>query len=156
MAEIELLTKALDSAHWELGESLSGMPDDDLWQRASPQLWSVGELVSHIGYWEAMSILGDSYKNPLFSELTRYHSLPLGEGLNLPMSTQVLVRELSRVHLDCSKKLIEVPLDTQDLNPLRGNWTWGETLTYQAFHVAYHTGQIYSVRHLFNHETPDN
>jgi len=36
------------------------------------------------------------------------------------------------------------------------NQTYGAFLTYAAFHVAYQTGQMYSVRHLLGEETPDN
>ncbi len=42
-------------------------------------------------------------------------------------------------------------------DPYHVQWeTWGNLVQYQVFHVAYHTGQIYSVRHLLGHETEDN
>jgi uncharacterized damage-inducible protein DinB len=33
---------------------------------------------------------------------------------------------------------------------------YGEYLRYAAFHIAYHTGQMYSARHLLGEVTPDN
>jgi hypothetical protein len=36
------------------------------------------------------------------------------------------------------------------------NYNYGEFLKYAVFHVSYHVGQIYSVRHLLGEETPDN
>jgi uncharacterized damage-inducible protein DinB len=40
--------------------------------------------------------------------------------------------------------------------PNRDDWAWGDTLQYMAFHIAYHTGQMYSARHLMGHETANN
>jgi hypothetical protein len=52
MANLELLIKALDTAHWELGEAFKGLSDEDVWKRPHPRLLSVGELASHIAFWE--------------------------------------------------------------------------------------------------------
>ena len=36
------------------------------------------------------------------------------------------------------------------------HWTYRSFLEYLAFHVAYHTGQMYSARHLLGETPPDN
>ena len=38
----------------------------------------------------------------------------------------------------------------------QSGFTYGEALEYAVFHIAYHTGQMYSVRHLLGDEPPDN
>lgn len=35
-------------------------------------------------------------------------------------------------------------------------YTYNFFLRYAIFHAAYHTGQIYTVRHLLGEQTPDN
>jgi uncharacterized damage-inducible protein DinB len=37
-----------------------------------------------------------------------------------------------------------------------GGFTYREALKYASFHVSYHTGQIYTARHLLGEQTPDN
>jgi uncharacterized damage-inducible protein DinB len=64
-----------------------------------------------------------------------------------------VIAEVLRVH-DLAKSFV---VDKKIADPYPGQWqTWGNLLQYQAFHVAYHTGQAYSARHLLGHETEDN
>lgn len=151
-----MLLKALDNAHWELSEAFHGLDDADVWRRAHPGLLSVGELAAHIAYGEAVSFFGADFESPLLTPLARYYKANVGEPFELPMGAKALFAELQRVHEACKAAFLANPHDSEEPNPLRGEWTWGYTIEYQAFHVAYHTGQIYSVRHLLGHETVDN
>lgn len=156
MAEREILLKALDAAHWELSEALQGLADDDVWTRADPRLLSVGEQLAHIAYWEAKAFLGEDFESPLIREQARYYTSNVDEPLRSPLSADAAAGEVKRVHESTKAAFLTASPDLSAQNPHREGWTWEDTLIYQAFHVAYHTGQIYSVRHLLGHETVDN
>lgn len=156
MSAAEAWLKALDDAHWELSEALLGMPDDDLWRRADPRLLSVGELVAHMAYGEANNVLGDGFESPLLVAAMRYYPYAVEQEWNPGLTTAEVQAELERVHAAC-RPVLAARLEAPDAkNPQRDDWTWGYTAEYMAFHVAYHTGQIVSVRHLLGHETTDN
>lgn len=150
-----VLIEALDNAHWELSEALQGMPDEDLWRRADPRLLSVGELVAHMAYGEAVAILG-SVENPLVTGAADYYLRNVDAPFALPLGSEAIRAEHQRVHEACKTWFLAESPDLSAQNPHRPDWTWSYTLQYMAFHVAYHTGQIYSVRHLLGHETVDN
>ena len=72
------------------------------------------------------------------------------------MGAEEVYKEVQRIHGLCKAAFEANPHDSEEKNPNREGSTWGWTLEYQGFHVAYHTGQMYSVRHLLGHETVDN
>jgi hypothetical protein len=152
----DLLIRALDEAIWELSEAFREMPDADLWCRADPRLLSVGELACHIAYGEATSLPLEGLESPLLIEDARYYPVTIDGSIELEMSAEALFQEVQRVHDACKAAFLALNPDLEAVNPLREDWTWGYTLRYQAFHIAYHTGQIYSARHLLGHTTPDN
>lgn len=156
MTNPELLIKSLDSAFFELGEAFKDLPDADVWKRAHPSLLSVGELAVHIAYWEAQSFLGDSFESPLFAKAARYYTMNVTEPFALDLGASALHDEVKRIHEACKAALTSTEFEYDTPTPYREGWTWGYTLVYQAFHVAYYTGQMYSVRHLLGHETVDN
>lgn len=156
MTQAELLLESLDQAHWELSEALGGMPDADFWKRPSPELLSVGELICHIATGEAASFIGREHSNPLVTPLAGYYESGVNEPFQLPLTVAEAWAELEAVHKACCQAFADLGPDLDALNPLRGDWTWRYTLQYMAFHVAYHAGQIYSVRHLLGHKTPNN
>lgn len=156
MDNLELLMKTLDEAHWELSEAMKDMPDEDLWRRPHPRLLSVGELIAHMAYGEATNIHGGELDSPLVQHQMRYYPVTVEEPLKLEMSAEAAFKELERVHQLCNAKLLADPPNLEATNPNRDDWNWGYTFRYMTFHIAYHTGQIYSVRHLLGHETVDN
>ena len=157
MASLDLLVKALDTAHWEMGEAFKGLPDADVWRRPDPRLLSVGELAAHVAYGEAQWLLGEAgMESPLVNAAVHYYTTNVERPFKVPMGADELLREVQRVHSVCRKVFSEDPPDSEALCPHREGATWGFVLEYSAFHVAYHTGQIYSVRHLLGHETVDN
>ena len=157
MATLDLLLKALDTAHWEMSEAFVGLPDADVWRRADPRLLSVGELAAHVAYGEARWFLGeDGVESPLVTPAIRYYTSSVFEPFELSLGAEAVLKEVQRVHALCKAAFVADPQEPETQNPHRTDQTWGSTLAYQAFHVAYHTGQIYSVRHLLGHETVDN
>ena len=73
------------------------------------------------------------------------------------MTAQQVYGELLRVHQEAVAhlKALDPDLDTHIPGCPTG-FTYGEYLKYAVFHISYHTGQMFSVRHLLGEETPDN
>lgn len=151
----EQMLKPIDSAIWELSEAFDGLQDADLWVRPHPRLLSVGELAAHIGYglirWNLPTL-----DSPLNSDAFAYYFYSVEKPAQLNLSAQELYSEVKRVYEACKAHLLHAEPDLSATLPNREDWTWGFMLEYMAFHIAYHTGQIYSVRHLMGHETNDN
>jgi hypothetical protein len=76
---------------------------------------------------------------------------------HLAMTAEQVCSELLRVHREAVAHFKALNPDLASVAP---GWppyyTYREFLKYASFHVAYHTGQIYSTRHLLGEETPDN
>jgi uncharacterized damage-inducible protein DinB len=69
------------------------------------------------------------------------------------MTAEQVCNELVRVHEEAVAhfKALNPDLDTR-IPQCPTGFTYGEYLQYAVFHVAYHTGQMYSVRHLLGEE----
>ena len=156
MSHLEILMKSLDTAIWELGEAFTGMPDADLWRRPDPKLLSVGELAAHIAYGLASYFLGEEFESPLVLRAARYYPYSVEEPLSLDMGAEAVYNEVKRIYEASKVAVFGLNPDLDSVSTIREGWKWEDVMVYQAFHVAYHTGQIYSVRHMFGHETVDN
>ncbi|MDR3692227.1 MAG: DUF664 domain-containing protein [Fimbriimonas sp.] len=156
MANLDLLIKALDTAIWETGEAFKGLDDSDVWKRPDTKILSVGELAAHVAYWQSKSFFGDSFESPLTSMAARYYSSNVDTPYKLEMGAEAVYNEMKRIHEACKTEFEAHPHDSDEANPNREGWTWGFTVEYQVFHIAYHCGQMYSVRHLLGHKTVDN
>lgn len=156
MTNMEVLVKSIDCAIWELGEAFSGLQDEDLWKRPSPEVLSVGELAAHCAYGEIQAFMGGDLESPLNTSAAEYYPHTVATPFSLPMTADEVFSEIKRVHEACKASILSEPKEYEDQNPWRADWTWGYSLIYIAFHYAYHTGQMYSVRHLLGHETADN
>ncbi len=151
----EEAVKPLDSAIWEMSEAFTDLRDEDVWVRAHPRLLSVGELAAHVACGEILSIVGE-LTSPLFLPHFRYYPYSVEECVVLPLGAAALYDEVKRVHEICKAHFLRETPELSSNSPLRPDWTWGYTMEYMAFHIAYHTGQMYSVRHLLGHTTADN
>lgn len=163
MSDLKPLLVAWDESYREFGIAFEGIPHDDLWKRAHPRLLSVGELAGHVAYWQAVWTLGGGdgrpdlatlpIQSPLLNLAFRYYSTTVDTATSLDLGPSEVLTEVMRIHeagkVAAAGKAMDEPYD--------GQWgTWGNLVQYQVFHVAYHTGQAYSVRHLLGHETEDN
>jgi hypothetical protein len=167
MTDIEAVIKSWDLALWEYTLVFEGLSDDDLWKRPAPGLLSIGELTVHVGFSEAVSVRGAApasdeeystypYKSLFMHAAARYYPVNLPEPITLPYSVAELEAELKRVHEDAVVYVSSLDIDLTKTMPGRNDWDWFEQLRYRSFHLAYHAGQAYSVRHLLGHETTDN
>lgn len=163
MSTLAPLIAAWDEAYRELGIALGGLSDEDLWRRADPRLLSVGELAGHVGYAQAAWTFGggnyapDITKLPITSPLIdarfRYYPSTVETEVRLDIGTSAVHDELLRIHKEAKAAIDGKKFE----DPYPGMWKiWGNMVQYQVFHVAYHTGQAYSVRHLLGHQLEDN
>lgn len=167
MASIDLLISAWDEAHREYSIGLQNLPDADVWRRPAPELLSVGEVTAHVAYYEAVMATGPASNQgedvpdlPIKSLLVRriFYSYPnqLANEVKLDMTAGELSAELNRIHQEARAAITSLNPDSGDQIRGRESVTWADYLQYLGFHVVYHAGQIYSVRHLLGHATPDN
>ena len=163
MTNLAPLIDAWDEGHREFAISMGNFPLEDLWKRPHPRLLSVGEIAGHVAYWQAVWGTGEGndrpdvstlpIQSPLIDHGFRYYTLSVETPYRVELSPEDVLAEVLRVH-EAVKALVIIK-NIED--PYPGQWgTWGNFVQYQAFHVAYHTGQIYSVRHLLGHHTEDN
>ena len=176
MTETDAYLQVLELGYFEAKEAFVGLADENVWKRPAKDLLSVGELAGHIAYWEAVRLAGEGVEqlfgltqpdleecrvtSPLIDHRFQYHSTTVGtppSEQHLAMTAEQVCRELVRVHEEAAAYFKARNLDLAICPP---GWppgsSYGELLRYLAFHVAYHTGQIYSARHLLGEKTPDN
>ena len=154
LAELEL-------AYFELGESFKGLADENVWKRPASGILSVGELAGHIAYGEANRLAGNGVlTSPLIDPRFRYYDTSVStppSAEQLGMTAADVHAELVRVHEAAVVRLKDRNVDLSGPAPENSpGETFGEMLQYMIFHVGYHVGQIYMVRHLLGEETPDN
>lgn len=163
----ETYLKLLDQGYYEVKFAFEGLADENVWKRPAPGLLSVGELAGHCAYWEAVRLAGEGddltkcrITSPLVAARFRYYPTTVTTADSEPaleLTAEQVSSELLRVHEEAIAHF-------KALNPDPGahipgcptGFTYREYLEYASFHLAYHTGQMFSVRHLLGEETPDN
>ncbi len=165
--------KALDLCYFEMSEAFRGLADGHVWLRPAPGLLSIGELAGHIAYWEAVRFAGEGeegganrdlsdckVKSTLLDPRFGYYTSSVTTSPSdehLTMTAERVCKELLRIHEEVMGYL---KTRNPDLQSKVSHWSpesnLGELLNYVAFHIAYHTGQMYSVRHLLGETPPDN
>ena len=164
---LDTYLKFLDQGYYELQIALEGMAADKVWVRPVPTLLSVGEIAGHIAYWEAVRLAGEGsdlakckIKSPLVDNRFTYypHTMPELPGPeHLALTAEDVYAEMTRVHQEAIAALHALAPDLDTAIPgCPSGFTYRQYLEYASFHIAYHIGQMYSVRHLLGDETPDN
>lgn len=164
---VEACLQLMEQGYYELKIAFEGLADAHVWKRPAPILLSVGELAGHIAFWEAMRLAGDSpdltrshVSSPLIDRRFRYYSTTVETAPaehHLAMSAEQVCAELLRVHTETMAHFRQQNPDPDSRIPgCPAEFTYREYLQYAVFHLGYHTGQIYSVRHLLGEETPNN
>ena len=168
---MEEYLSVLDMGYFEASCAFEGLKDENVWRRPASGLMSVGEIAGHVAYWQAVQLAGENgdplpdpsrcqVASPLIDRAYAVPSsavlLPLAQQ-NLHMTTSQVWDELSRVHQQSVAYLREL-----NPNPMSQAPTWspkhtyGWLVEYAAFHVAYHVGQIVTVRQLLGDPAPEN
>ncbi len=173
---LDIYLAQLKLCFFELGEAFKELKDENVWKRPAEGLLSVGEIAGHVTYWHVLRLVGDGgfgdpdrssewpvtpIKSPLVSHRFRYYNPSISMSPSeehRAMSAQAVNDEVMRVHNEVIALFMARNTDLKALIP-GSDWpefTYEEALKYQVFHIAYHTGQIYSARHLLGEETVDN
>ena len=164
---IEGYLSILELDYFEIKEAFGGLADENVWKRPAAGLLSVGEVAAHVAYWEATRLAAEGdeervqqqVESPLVDRRFRYYSGTVDTApseQHLAMTGEQVLGELLRVHEASVAHFRALNPTVDSPVPGLGGWTYGESLKYLVFHVAYHTGQIYSARHLLGETTPDN
>lgn len=168
---VEAYLEVLEQGYYEVKFAFEGMADENVWKRPAEGILSAGELAGHIAYWEAIRLAGEGREavtdldrcqvsSPLIDQRFGYYPTTLvtpPSDQHRAMTAEQVCGELLRVHEEAVAhfKTLNPDPDTRIPGCPTG-FTYCEYLKYASFHVAYHTGQMYSVRHLLREETPDN
>ncbi len=168
---IETYLSSFDLCFFELSEAFSGLANDNVWKRPADGLLSIGEIAGHIAYWYAGRFGGvgkdgsgkpdldqSRVKSVLLDERFSYFTTSIDKDpVRLELTAQQVMDELTRLHKECSELLRNLNPGLEEQVP---GWPSGQNyksfFEYGVFHVAYHTGQIYSARHLLGEVPPDN
>ena len=164
---VEACLKLLELGYFEVGEAFKGLADENVWRRPAPGLLSVGELAGHIAFWEAVRLAGNGpdpsqcrIQSPLIDARFQYYPETIAappSDEHQAMTAEEVHRELRRVHEDSMAHFKAANPDPGARIPgCPTGFTYGQYLEYAVFHISYHTGQMYSARHLLGEETPDN
>ena len=183
---IEAYLKLLELGYYEVTFAFEGLSDEHVWKRPAEGLLSVGELAGHLAYWEAVRLASEGQesdpaerpvnspladhqfqdvarcrvRSPLIDHRFSYYPTTLAtppSEEHLSMTAQQVCQELLRVHTEAVAHLKALNPDPESQAiGWPPNHTYGAFLEYLVFHIAYHTGQMYSARHLLGESTPDN
>ncbi len=162
----------LDMAYYEVGFAFQGLSDANVWRRPAQRLLSPGEIAGHIAYWDAVRFAGEGadepdlakcrIQSPLIDARFRYYTSTVAlDPIQLTMTADEVSKELTRIH---QESMAQLRASNPQLDAAPPGWPQGgpsgttlrEFQKYQIFHVSYHTGQIYTARHLLGEVPPDN
>ena len=162
MTNIEPILQVWDTGLFELKIALEGTPREDLWRRPHTNLLSIGEIAGHIAYGLVSHVFCQSnavqasdlpVQSVLLDEQIRYFTVNIKKEFVADLNVESIIDDLENIFSACRDVAASHAME----DSVESHWeTWGALANYQAFHIAYHTGQIYSVRHMFGHETEDN
>lgn len=153
-------------AQWELSLAFGGVADENVWRRPHPTLLSIGELAGHIASYEAIGSVGAwglsegvpeiPIKSQLVDQAFSYYPGQIEKPVVLSMGAEEVAAEVKRIHEEAVAALIAMNPKETDMLPYNPDVSWLAFMRYRIFHVAYHTGQAYSVRHLLGDTPEDN
>ena len=154
-------SQAWDSGFWEFSLVFEEMEDADLWVRPHENLLSVGEIACHVVY----SLVTYANKIGADTELTStlsvkhasYYLHNIGTPIQLALGVADVAAEVDRIQRAVKAVFLASAAERDEPLAFDGpGRTFGEFADYMVFHIAYHTGQAFSVRHIMGHKTNDN
>ena len=162
----------IESWHWMYFETdlvLGGVKEENLHRRPAPNLLSISEHLAHVARSEGSIICrylaGESDSEWQTSVLTKQVFGWPPTMLESPTDAELAsmsLHEIATEYLALHDRCYQLAL-TLDLAPdhvFDDAWdrvtSVRDRLRIAAYHVGYHAGQIYTVRHLLGEETPEN
>lgn len=164
---MEIYDKLFETAYFELNEAFSGLADENVWKRPADGLISIGELAGHMAFWGVARLASEDgesvpeeFESPLLDARFRYLPASLAtppSAAHLALNAQQVCENLVRLHRAAWTAFQERNLDlSSHPSGQPKEFTYEHLASYQTFHLAYHTGQIYTARHLLGETPPDN
>jgi uncharacterized damage-inducible protein DinB len=177
---LEVYLKLLNQGYFEVKFAFERLADENVWKRPAEGVLSIGELAGHIAYWQAVRLAGEGGEeaedangismqpdlskchvtSPLIDHQFGYYTTTITKSpsqQHLAMTAEQVCNELVRVHEESVAYFKGLNPDlTSSAQGWPVGWTYGGFLEYLIFHIGYHTGQMYTVRHLLGDQTPDN
>lgn len=164
---LEAYLNVLETGYFEVQFAFEGLADENVWKRPAPGLLSIGELAGHIAYAEATRLASadETLENCRVRSLlidARFRYLPVTLATSpteeqRALTAEQVYRELVRIHEEAVADFRSRNLDLDaPVFPDEPEYTYSQALRYVAFHIAYHTGQMYTARHLLGDAPPDN
>lgn len=166
------LRHLIEAWHWMYFETdlvLGGVKAENLHRRPAPNLLSISEHLAHVVRSEASIVCrylarqeDSEWANtvltkPIFGWPPTMLEAPVDAGL-AAMGLEELTSEYLNHHDKCYK--LALSLDLSADYEFQDGWdrviSVRDRLRIAAYHVGYHAGQIYTVRHLLGEETPEN
>ena len=162
----------IEAWHWMYFETdllFEGLAEENLHRRPNANLLAISEHLAHVARSEA-SIVNrylfgqqpDQWADCLFRKAEfgwppTMLERPVDEVLS-QMSVEDVMQEYLRQHERCYQLAVTLalPADTVFDDEWDRCRTVRDRLRIAAYHVAYHAGQVYSVRHALGEDTPEN
>jgi hypothetical protein len=170
MDEWKTLLLVWHDSYRDVEMAFEGLRDEHVHTRIAPGVMAISEMAAHLARSEASITLRYLLGKP--AEAWRDDSVLLHDRFGWPpdlllmpvdeqlarMSADEVKSELLRVHAVCYQAVerAEIDLDTQFDDGWHEVKTARARLLYAGYHVPYHVGQIYMVRHVLGDSTPDN
>lgn len=162
----------IEAWHWMYFETdlvLGGIKDEHLHLRPGANLIAISEHLAHVARSEASIICrylagqqdAEWQTSVLTKDIFGWPPTMLEQPIDPDLAAMGL-SEIAAEYLNLHERCYQVAL-TLDLSPdhvFDDAWervtTVRDRLRIAAYHVAYHAGQIYSVRHMLGEDTPEN
>ncbi|MBX3097915.1 MAG: DUF664 domain-containing protein [Fimbriimonadaceae bacterium] len=168
-SEVHQLIEAWHWMYFETDLVLGDVKEENLHRRPAPNLLSISEHLAHVSRSEASIFCRYIAGQPDEEWQTSVMTKPIfgwpPTMLEHPVDTELtefdlpsITGEYLRLHEHCYRvaQTIELGPDHRFDDSWERIKTLRDRLRIAAYHVAYHAGQIYTVRHLLGEDTPEN
>lgn len=167
--EVRHLVEAWHWMYFETDLVLGGVHAEHLHRRPAPNLISISEHLAHVARSEASIVCRylagqadhEWHTSVLRKPIFGWPPTMLESDVDVELASMdldALKGEYLRLHEECYA--LALTLDLSADCEFQDGWdrvtSVRDRLRIAAYHVGYHAGQIYTVRHLFGEETPEN
>lgn len=167
--EVRTLVEAWHWMYFETDLLFEGLNPENLHRRPAPNLLAVSEHVAHVVRSEASIIarflLGQPEsewsKRQLCKKLFGWPPTMLESPIDAELAT-MSVSDVFAAYVEQHEKNYQLvsTLELTAAHMFEDDWdrckTVRDRLRIAAYHVGYHSGQIYTTRHLLGEDTPEN
>lgn len=167
--EVAALIEAWHWMYFETDLLFEGLSEENLHRRPGPNLIAISEHCAHVARSEASIVERGLFGRPaedwadcLFREAPFGWPPTLLEGPVHPGLQEMSVADVRNKYLGQHERCYQaarhltLPPEHEFVDAWDRVTSVRDRLRIAAYHVGYHAGQIYSVRHMLGEETPEN